>query len=319
MTVSGFFKQLVWFIPSGFANIWWLLALVIPLGLLFWVWRPKPAQLVLPYDHGPVDRGSAWRVFLDVANSLPALLLAVAIFLLAGPQQFGEPKEKRALTNIEICLDVSYSMTEQFGDGSRYDTAMKSIDDFLKYRKGDAFGLTFFGNEYLHWCPLTSDASAIRCSPPFMRPENIPSHFNGTEIGKAIKSCKRVLEERQEGDKMILLVTDGASADLGGGADVEIGKQMNVAGIKVFAVIIGDEPLQEEVKTIAHMTGGETFEAGDAAALPEIFKRIDQMKPAKIEKTVPELADNFTLFVVAGLGLLSAMTMAAFGLRSAPW
>ena len=90
--MNGFsLKQLLWFVPTGFANGWWLLALVIPLGLLFWVWWPKPARLVLPYDHGPPGRGSAWRVFLDMANSLPPLLLAIAVLLLAGPQQFGEP------------------------------------------------------------------------------------------------------------------------------------------------------------------------------------------------------------------------------------
>ena len=52
---------------------------------------------------------------------------------------------------------------------------MKAIDEFLKIRKGDAFGLTFFGNNVLHWVPLTSDPSAIRCAPPFMKPENVPT------------------------------------------------------------------------------------------------------------------------------------------------
>ncbi len=311
-------KQALWFVPTSFANVWWLLALVIPFAMLFWIWRPKPARLVLPYDHGPTGRGNAWRVFLDMANSLPALLLAVAVVLLAGPQQFGEPKEKRALTNIEICLDVSGSMTAQFGDGNRYDAAMQAIDQFLTYRKGDACGLTFFGNEYLHWCPLTTDMSAIRCSPPFMRPENAPPHMGGTEIGKAIKACRRKLEERSEGDKMILLVTDGSSFDLTGN-ESEIARQMNEAGIKVFAVMIGEDPAQDELRTITHMTGGESFEAGDANAMPEIFKRIDMMKPAKVEKTVPELADNFTLLCLMGLGFLSTMTLAAFGLRTSPW
>ena len=59
-----------------------------------------------------------------------------------------------------------FMLQTKIGDGSRYDTAMKSLDDFLTYRKGDAFGLTFFGNNTLHWVPLTSDVSAIRCSPP---------------------------------------------------------------------------------------------------------------------------------------------------------
>jgi len=319
MNLSELGKLLPWLVPSSFIHPWYLTALVIPLALLIWVWRPKAPSLVLPYDHGPARRGRLWRVALDAASSLPAVLLAVAIVLLAEPQQFGEPKEKRSLTNIEICLDVSGSMTAEFGDGSRYDTAMQSVDDFLKFRKGDAFGLTFFGNEFLHWCPLTTDVSAIRCSPPFMRPENIPPHFGGTEIGKAIKACRKVLEDRQEGDKMILLVTDGQSADLSGGADVEIANQMKASGIVVFAVIIGSDPQQDEVKTICHMTGGESFEAGDPAALPEVFKRIDQMKPAKVTRTLPDLSDNFWFFSVVGLAVLGLMSLTALGLRAAPW
>lgn len=318
MSASTIWKQLLWFVPTSFAQPWWLLLLVLPLLLFYWTWRNRPARLVLPYDHGPQRRGRAWSFFLNLANSLPAGLLAVAIVLLAGPQQFGEPKEKRSLTNIEICLDVSGSMTAEFGDGNRYDAAMAAIDQFLSYRKGDACGLTFFGNEYLHWCPLTTDMSAIRCSPPFMRPENAPPHMGGTEIGKAIKACRRKLEERQEGDKMILVITDGSSFDLNGN-ETAIAKEMNDAGVKVFAVMIGDDPAQDELRTITHMTGGESFECGDINAMPEIFKRIDLMKPARIEKTVPELADNFTLFAALGLGMIGGMTLAAFGLRTAPW
>jgi Ca-activated chloride channel homolog len=319
MNLSDLTRMFPWLVPSGFVHPWYLPALVVPLALVFWVWWPKSPRLVLPYDQGVARRGRFWRVVLELGGSLPPLLLAVAIVLLAEPQQFGEPKEKRSLTNIEICLDVSGSMTTDFGDGSRYDTAMKSVDDFLKYRKGDAFGLTFFGNEFLHWCPLTTDVSAIRCSPPFMRPENIPSHFGGTEIGKAIKACRKVLESRQEGDKMILLVTDGQSFDLSGGNDVEIANQMKAAGVTVFAVIIGDEPLQDEVKTICQMTGGESFEAGDPAALPEVFKRIDQMKPAKVTKTLPDLSDNFWFFSLVGLCVLGVISLSALGLRAVPW
>src|SRR5262249_37083343 len=155
-------------------------------------------------------------VLLGLFESAPALLQVVAILLIAGPQRYGEPQTKRALTNIELCVDISYSMTTPFGDGSRYDTAMKAVDEFCTYRKGDAFGLTFFGNSVMHWCPLTADVSAIRCATPFMRPENVPPWFNGTEIGRALRACKQVLAPRQEGDRMIILVTDGESDDLFG-------------------------------------------------------------------------------------------------------
>src|SRR5207248_3209631 len=125
------------------------------------------------FDHGRPGRGLPWRVALEVAASLPAVLLAVALVLLAGPQRPGKPGTKRKLTNIEICLDISGSMTAKFGEGSRYDAAMKSVEEFVDYCKGDAVGLTFFGNSVLHWVPLTADPSAIKCAPPFMRPEKV--------------------------------------------------------------------------------------------------------------------------------------------------
>ena len=138
----------------------YLVLLVVPGALLTWVWQRPGQQVVLPLDHGRPGHGWGWRIALNVADSVPALVLAVAIILLAGPQRYGEPEAKRKLTNIQLCLDISYSMTWQFGEGSRYDGAVKAVDEFLGYRKGDAVGLTFFGNNFLHWCPLTSDTSA---------------------------------------------------------------------------------------------------------------------------------------------------------------
>src|SRR6185503_6249203 len=117
---------------------------------------------------------------LRMFESLPALILAVVILILAGPQAWSEPRTKRALTNIEFCVDVSGSMMAKFGEGDRYDASMAAINSFLDFRKGDAFGLTFFGNNVLHWVPLTTDPSAIKCAPPYMRPENAPPGFGGT-------------------------------------------------------------------------------------------------------------------------------------------
>jgi Ca-activated chloride channel family protein len=297
----------------------YLFALIVPAALLVWVWWRPGSRLVLPFDHARPGSGLLWRLVLGLAESLPALLLAVVIVLLAGPQKLGEPKDKRRLTNIQVCLDISYSMTTEFGDGSRYDTAMKAIDDFLGYRKGDALGLTFFGNSVLHWCPLTSDVSAIRCAPPFMRPENVPGWFNGTEIGRALRACKALLAERQEGDRMILLVTDGESADLYGDTAETIAKEMRENNITVFAIIIGMDRIQDEIITITHTTGGEAFEAGDPEALKTVFRRIDQMKQAPLEKTIGESLDNFWLLCVIGLSLVGLSVSTAFVARYTPW
>jgi len=298
---------------------WVLLLLIAPVVLLVWVWRRAGRRIVLPFDHGLPGSGWGWRLVLGTAESLPPLFLALAIILLAGPQKYGEPEAKRKLTNIQLCLDISGSMTTEFGDGSRYDTAMKSIDEFLGYRKGDALGLTFFGNSVLHWCPLTSDVSAIKCAPPFMRPENVPPWFNGTEIGRALRACKALLAERQEGDRMILLVTDGDSADLGGDNAETIAKEMRENNITVFAIIIGMDRIQDEIITITHTTGGEAFEAGDPEALKAVFKRIDKMKQAPLEKKIADTLDDFVPYSVAALGLLGLSGLAAFGVRYTPW
>jgi Ca-activated chloride channel family protein len=302
-----------------FAHPWLLLLLLAPLWLLAWTWRRRTGAVVAPFD-GSRARGSRWLgAVVDTAESLPVLLLAAAIVLLAGPQKLSEPKTRRVLTNIEFCVDISGSMTAKFGDGSRYDGAMKAIEGFLDKRKGDAFGLTFFGNNVLHWVPLTSDTSAVRCAPPFMRPENVPPWFGGTEIGKALMACREVLRQRDEGDRMLILVSDGDSSDLYGGNDMEIADTLRKDGIVVYCIHVAEYETPDPVVNIAAVTGGAAFQADDPAALSTVFARIDGMQQTKLEKVSAETLDDFEPWCLLGLSLLALASMTAFGLRYTPW
>lgn len=302
-----------------FGRPWMLLLLALPLLHLCWVWQRRSRRVVLPFDHA--GRGSGWvlRALLGIGESLPALLLAVAVLLLALPQELAAPKQKRALTNIQFCVDISGSMTAKFGSGSRYDAAMAAINEFLDYRTGDSFGLTFFGNNFLHWVPLTSDPSAFRCAVPFMRPENAPPAFGGTEIGKAVLGCREVLTSRSEGDRMLILVTDGWSIDLSNGADLDIAKRLKRDGIVLFAVNIQEQDANGEIVNLARLTGGEVFNPGDTRALKEVFARIDQMTKARLEQGTAELVDWFLPFAIAGLAVLALYGLVQLGLRYTPW
>ncbi len=144
-----------------FAHPWVLFLLLVPLALGFREIYGPGQRVALPFDHGRNSAGHWWRRLLLPTTLLPPLLLAVVTTILAGPTRTGVPKTERKLTNIELCLDVSGSMTAEFGDGNRYDAAMRAIQQFTGKRQGDAFGLTIFGNEVLRWVPLTKDLSAI--------------------------------------------------------------------------------------------------------------------------------------------------------------
>ncbi|MEO6593188.1 MAG: vWA domain-containing protein [Planctomycetota bacterium] len=307
-----------------FGRPWLLLLLALPLLHLCWVWQRRSHRVVLPFDGGATDRqgrGSGWfvRGLLGLGESLPALLLAVAILLLSLPQELAVPKQKRALTKIQFCVDISGSMTAKFGSGNRYDAAMKAINEFLDYRSGDSFGLTFFGNNYLHWVPLTSDPSAFRCAIPFMSPENNIPGFGGTEIGKAVLGCREMLVSRSEGDRMLVLVTDGWSSDLGNGAEMEIAKRLKRDGITLFAINIQESEARGEIVNLARLTGGEVFNPGDTRALGECFKHIDKMTKAKLEQGIAELVDWFLPFCIAGLAILGLYGLVQLGLRYTPW
>lgn len=299
-----------------------LALLAVPVLLLVWVWANRwvlpQRRLVLPVD--AAKAGGGWWLWATVtlAESIPPLLLAVGVLILAGPQRNGPPKEKRSLTNIQFCVDVSGSMMAPYGEATRYDAAMKAIDAFVDFRKGDAFGLTFFGVEFVHWVPLTSDASAIKCSPPFMRPEIAPPGFGGTMIPKAVRGCKKVLIEREEGDRMILLITDGYDEDVVTEQE-SLSKELQAANVTMFCVVVAEGDPQAEMVTICRATGGDAFQTADPDTLKAVFGKIDTMKQAKMLPTMVETIDYFEPFALAGLGLVAVGAICLLGLRYTPW
>lgn len=304
-----------------FTYPWLLGLLVLPVALFVWYWRREGKEIAVPVDHGVQRSRKYWGTLINCLESLPAVLLAIAIFLLAGPQTVGEPRNRRALSNIEFCVDVSGSMTANFGEITRYEASMQAIQEFVDYREGDAFGLTFFSDTALQWVPLTTDSSAIKYSLPFMDPRRpLPAGLGGgTQIGKALEECRKTLTSREQGDRMIILVSDGASADLYGGRDVEIANELKKDGIVLFDVHVADGDIPAEIVNLAYHTDGEVFQPGDSEALADVFRRIDGMQKTKLEKVAAETHDDFTPAAVTGLSLLGLCLLGMFGLRYTPW
>ena len=301
-----------------FAHPWVLVLMILPVFLIWWESSRRGLPLVLPFDHSAA-RSRNWlrRVVKSIQLSAP-LLLAVVIAILAGPQRLDQPEEERVLTNIEVVMDVSGSMRAPFGDGTRSDGALEAVVEFTSFREGDAFGLTIFGTDVVHWVPLTKDLSVIRLAAPFVRPEQMPPHMGGTRIGHALEAVHAKMRRLEEGDRMIILISDGSSSDLRGQAQ-RLGEEFAADNITVFYIHTADGEPQEETYTIASLTGGEAFTAGDPAALAEVFRRIDEMKPTKVKPAAPEFVDFFQPFAIAGLALLGIQMVGVLGVRFTPW
>jgi Ca-activated chloride channel family protein len=298
-----------------------LLLLAIP-ALLLWALPFRGAGIVAPFDHrlptSPRERRRArWLGWLlGAAECVPALLLAAAILILAQPQTLQQPKAARTLTNIQLVMDVSGSM----GVGDRYGMARDAIRDFVDAREGDAFGFTIFGSHQIRWVPLTKDIDAIKNALPFADPRRQPMHMGGTRIGAALRYCRdSMILESEPGDRVIVLVSDGASSDLGDGQVEDVSNELKDANITLFHIHVAEDAIPQEVVDIAEATGGRAFEATDRVSLARVFRHIDAMKPARYipQGTVP--MDYFFPFALAGLACLGLHVLALFGVRYTPW
>ena len=136
-----------------------LTLLALPVLLMVWEWRRRGTVVALPFDHANARRGRWLEGTVKTANLLAPLLLAVSIILLAGPQRPLSQGTQRVLTNIELVLDRQHD-----GPVRRRPTRRqggRGVAEFVSHRKGDAFGVTLFGTEVLHWVPLTKDLDAL--------------------------------------------------------------------------------------------------------------------------------------------------------------
>lgn len=297
-----------------FVYPWVLLLLALPV-ILMWTVISRRAGLVLPVDH-LAHRDRRWmKWLLGLFDAVPLLILAVAIVVLANPQQLKPSRRERVLTNIQICIDVSGSM-----EGPRYRMATEAIENFTKAREGDAFGLMMFGSAQMRWIPLTKDLNAIRQAMPFANPSNQPFHMMGTLIGAALRYARDLMEaEAGEGDRLVILVSDGESFDLHDGQNEVVADELKEAGITLYHVHVAEDDVPSEVVDLARATGGEALAAADPANLKTVFDHIDRMKPAKFRAVGTSPLDHYTPFALAALVLLALHGVGLLGMRYTPW
>ena len=302
-----------------FAYPWLLALLVVPIALAIWDLYRRGTEVRLPFDYGDTPRRDRLHRLVRVANALPLLLLALTIVLVARPQRVRIGETVREVRNIHLLLDISGSMSARYGHGTRFEAAMEAVRAFVHYRRGDAFALTAFATNVVHWLPQTKDVSAFDLAAPFLDPKRWPAdQTGGTYIGRALAAVQKD-GEASAGERTVILLTDGRGDDLGTETSKAIGQSLAKQRVTLFAVFIGAYESTEDIRSIAEATGGRLFTPNNPAALADVFKRIDAMQPVRQSPVTRSSVDAMNPLLWTAVGALGLTLLANFGLRYTPW
>lgn len=333
-------------LPAGHAGLVWpWLLLLLPLPLLV-RWLLPPATTPMPALRVPwrdadfraiAGRGAGVRRGLGI-GLLAWLGWALLCVAAARPQQFGEilqpPQSGREMM---LALDLSGSMGE--GDMllggrpvDRLTAARAVLADFLDRRDGDRVGLIVFGQRAYVLTPLTSDHASVR--------EQLADAVVGlagreTAIGDAIGLATKRLAAQPEGQRVLVLLTDGVNT----AGELEPERAARLArdnGVRIHTIAFGGEgqsfsvfgmPItlpggedshdEATLQRISEMTGGRSFRARDTAELAGIYAEIQRLEPVQqAGEPLRPLIERYPWPLGAGLAcLLLALLLPMLGRR----
>jgi len=291
--------------------LWPWLLLTLPLPLLVRLLKPVPAglqsaALIVPVaeDFQSVDAPSSrpgrawWRLWLAL------LCWALLVLAAARPQLLGEPVPLPVTgRDLMLAVDLSGSMQEQdfLINQKPVDrlTATKWVaGEFIERRIGDRVGLILFGERAYLQAPLTFDRKTVRT---LLDESAIGLAGQFTAIGDAIGLAVKRLRERDQKNRVLILLTDGANT--AGEVDpIQATRIAAEAGLKIYTVGIGADAMlvnsrfgrrqvnpsrnldEKALRNIAELTGGQYFRARDTQEMEKIYAELDRLEPVTEEE-----------------------------------
>jgi len=288
--------------------------------------RKKQPALTVPSLEG-FSGLSSNESFSATLSTVKLIILWLAWILLiaavARPQWVGEmvslPTTGR---DLMLAIDISGSMaTEDMLVNNDYvdrlSVVKAVISQFLDARKGDRVGLVLFGTNAYVQAPLTFDLKSVK---KLMIEAPVGIAGGKTAIGDAIGLTVKRLRERQNEEKVVILLTDGAN-NVGEIPPIKAAELASVDGIKIYTIGVGAEEMrvpslfgslagrttnpsadldEETLSKIAEATQGRYFRAKDTNTLAQIYELIDQLEPIEQE---PETYRPFQVLYYWPLGI----------------
>lgn len=300
---------------------WMLLVLPLPWlmrRLLPAVETPTQSALKVPFLQELYQlrqaETSLTRQGVQLVSILAVLAWGFLIVSAMRPQWLGELVEIPVSgRDLMLAIDLSGSMEERdfMLNGKRIDrlTATKYVaSDFIERRVGDRIGLVLFGEQPYLQAPLTFDRKTVQT---LLDESVIGLAGKATAIGDAIGLAVKRLRNKEDNDRILILLTDGANT-AGNVMPLEAARLASSEGLKIYTIGIGaDEMLvrslfgtrrvnpsadldEKTLTEIAESTGGRYFRARDLQELNSIYSLLDELEP--IEKDVQRFRPRKALF-----------------------
>lgn len=323
--------------PIDFAWPWVFATLPLPL-LMTRVLPPAgddtTASLRVPFAAPRPTAGGegpAFRIPLRVWAGV--LVWCLVVIAAARPQAPGEPVTIEVSgRSLMLAVDISASMatpdrrSASVGTQTRLNTVKHLAGEFIGRRDGDRIGLILFADRAYLQAPLTFDRQTVRI---FLDEATVGLAGRNTAIGDAIGLAVKRLGSTPEGDRVLILLTDGANT-AGSIAPQKAAELAGWSGIRVHTIGIGGTPSrgpltlraspatdldEATLKAIAEQTGGQYFRADNARSLQEVYAAIDELEPSIVEEARHVPVNELYAWPLAA-ALLISLTMAYRAARS---
>lgn len=285
-----------------FAWVW--LLLLWPLPLIYrWLRRSyQRQQQPLLITHLPNlasssegKPGSRWQHWFGL------LIWTLLIAALMRPQWLGEPiAANNEAREMMIAVDLSGSMeiADMQINGEQVDrlTMLKYVmNDFIERRVGDRLGLILFADTAYVQAPMTLDRATVKT----MLDETVLRLIGErTAIGDAIALSVKRFADRQQSNKILILVTDGQNT--AGNVSPEQALQLaKYHQVKIYTIGVGAEEIvvdgffgqrrvnpsrdldENMLRQLADETGGRYFRARTTNELEQIYQQLDNYEPVQ--------------------------------------
>ncbi len=233
-------------------------------------------------------------------------------------------KIKKKWIDIEIVLDLSYSMKADDIKPNRLEAWKEVLINFIDSVESDRIGLVLFSWKPFNSIPLTFDYDFLKDFVGDLSVNTINqaySHLAWTAIWDAIVLGIDSFKKSEDREKMMILITDGEANK---GLDPMLALKMaKKEGIKIYTIWVWwDKPVyidvniwwffpqrvkiwgidEDTLKKIASETWWKYFRATSKDRLDEIFKDISKLEKKDIEineiKTQKDRNIFFVYFIV---------------------